>query len=230
VVVDLGLTGKDLIEETGARVKEIAELTYSKQGFNAVKLVVAVPNSSRVANIKDLSGVTIATEYVNITKKYLKENAIDAQVEFSWGATESKPPILADAIVELIDTGRSLKANNLKIIATVLESTTRIITNEKSFSDIWKRQKIETITMLLKSALAAEEFTGLKMNVSQKNLKKIIDCLPTLRKPTISPLAEKNLYAVETIILKTVAKNIIPEVKRLGAEGIVEYPLNKVIY
>lgn len=227
---DIGITGKDWIEESGRQLQEIAELRYSKQGLNAVKVVLAVPESSDIRSIKDLEGKTIATELVKVTKRFLDENNINAKPEFSWGATESKPPYLADAIAELSDSGRSLKANNLRVIATIMESTTRIVANPLSYQDPWKRQKAELFALLLKSALDAEGMVGLKMNVLQKNVQQIIECLPTLRRPTIANLAEEGWCSIESVLPEIEVKSLIPKIRSLGAEGIVEYPLNKIIY
>lgn len=227
---DIGITGKDWIEESGRKLEEIAELRYSKQGLNAVKVVIAVPEASGINTIQDLEGKTIATELVKVTKRFLDENNINAKPEFSWGATESKPPYLADAIAELSDSGRSLKANNLRVIATIMESTTRIVANPLSYQDPWKHQKAELFALLLKSALDAEGMVGLKMNVLQKNIQQIIECLPTLRKPTIANLTEEGWCSIESVLPEIEVKNIIPKIRKLGAEGIVEYPLNKIIY
>mgnify|MGYP001587875615 CR=1 FL=1 len=228
-VLDLGLSGKDWITETKSDVKEIADLVYAKQGLGKVKLVIAVPENSNIKNIKDLKGKRIATELVNITKDYLKKNKVNAEVEFSWGATEVKVPELVDAIAELTETGSSLKANNLKIIGTILESTTRLIANKKSMADKWKKKKIEEIALLLKGALLAEEKVGLKMNVTKKDLNKLLSLLPALKKPTVSELSDKNWVAVEIIIDERIVREIIPKLKQAGAQGIVEYSLNKII-
>ncbi|MDO9574760.1 MAG: ATP phosphoribosyltransferase, partial [Candidatus Contubernalis sp.] len=190
-VLDMGLTGKDWITETKSVVVEVAELVYSKQGLKPIKLVIAVPNDSDIKEVKDLEGKKIATEMVESTRDYLKKHGVNARVEFSWGATEVKPPKLADAIAELTETGRSLVANNLRILDTILESTTRVIANNESFEDPWKRKKIENMVTLLKGALLAEEKVGLKMNVSKDNLAKVISLLPALRKPTISNLNDE---------------------------------------
>lgn len=228
-ILDLGLSGKDWIMETNADVKEIADLVYAKQGLRKVKLVIAVSENSNIKTIKDLKGKRIATELVNVTKQYLKKNKVQASVEFSWGATEVKVPELVDAIAELTETGSSLKSNNLKIIATVLESTTKLIANKKAMENSWKRQKIENIALLLKGALAAEEKVGLKMNIEKKNLKKILSILPALKSPTISELADKNWLALEIIVDEKTVRELIPQLKKFGAKGIVEYPLNKIV-
>jgi ATP phosphoribosyltransferase len=229
-VLDAGLTGKDWIEESGASVKEVAELAYSKQGFTPVRWVLAVPESSRIRTAAGLKGKRIATELVNITKNYLKKHRVKAEVEFSWGATEAKPPELADAIVELIETGSSLRAHNLRIIDTLLTSTTRLVANKESFKNKWKKEKIENLGMLLKGALFAEGKVGLKMNVPENKLKKILSILPAMKAPTISKLSGKGWSAVETIVDERTARDIIPKLKRAGAQGIIGYPLNKVIY
>ncbi len=229
-VLDVGLTGEDWIRERRAKVVEVADLVYAKQGLRAVKWVLAVPNKSTIKSVKDLEGKRIATELVKVTKSYLKKYRVKAEVEFSWGATEAKPPQLADAIVELTETGESLRANNLRIVDTVLESTTRLIANGRAYQDNWKRRKIDNLTLLLKGALLAEEKVGLKMNVAEKNLKRVISTLPAMRNPTISKLSEAGWWAVETVIDEKTARDIIPKLKAAGGEGIIEYGLNKVIY
>ena len=228
-VLDAGLTGKDWILEQEADVYEVAELNYAKGGLRPVKWVIAVPENSKIKNIKDLNGKRIATELVGFTKKYLKSKGIKAEVDFSWGATEVKPPYLADAIVELTETGSSLKANNLRVIETILVSSTRFIANKKSWKDKWKRQKMENIVLLLKGALAAEEKVGLKMNVSEKSLKRVMSLLSSMHSPTISQLSDKGWFALEVMINEKTVRDLIPKLKTAGAEGIVEYPLNKVI-
>ncbi|MBN1822832.1 MAG: ATP phosphoribosyltransferase [Endomicrobiales bacterium] len=229
-VFDAGLTGYDWICESGADVKEVCELIYAKSGFRPVRWVLAAPKDSRIKSVKDLRGKRIATELVNYVRKYLKSRKVKADVEFSWGATEAKAPALVDAIVELTETGSSLRANNLKIVEEVLTSTTRFIANKKAWNDPWKRKKIENIAILLKGALAAEGMVGLKMNVAEKNLEKIKSILPALKKPTVSRLDLKGWVALEVILEEKTVKKILPELKRAGAEGIIEYPLNKVIY
>ncbi len=228
-VLDCGLTGLDWILEQGADVKEIAELNYAKGGLRPVKWVVAVPNDSKIKRLKDLKNKRIATELVNFTKKFLKSHGINAEVDFSWGATEVKPPHLADAIVELTETGASLRANNLRIVETVLISSTRFITNKKAWKDKWKRQKIENIVLLLKGALTAEEKVGLKMNVYKSSLKRVMSLLSAMHSPTISTLSDEGWFALEVMIDEKIVRDIIPKLKSAGAEGIVEYPLNKVI-
>jgi ATP phosphoribosyltransferase len=228
-VLDIGLTGRDWILEQEADVIEVADLVYAKQGLRPVKWVVAVPETSPFEKVEDLKGKRIATELVNVTRKFFKSRNIEVQVEFSWGATEVKPPKLADAIVEVTETGNSLRANNLRIIDLVLESTTKLIANRSAWEDPWKRQKIENIACLLKGALMAEEMVGLKMNINRANLPRILKILPALHTPTISNLQDPDWVAVEVVINEKVAREIIPDLRRAGAQGIVEYPLNKVI-
>jgi len=228
-VLDAGLSGEDWIRETNANVQEMCELTYAKTGFGKVRLVIAVPENSSIKSINDLNGKRIATELVNVTKNYLKKHKIEAAVEFSWGATEVKVPDLVDAISELTETGSSLEANHLRIVDTIMESTTKFMANKKSLVDIWKKQKIENITLLLKGALLAEGNVGLKMNVSKKDLDAVVDLLPALKKPTVSNLYNEESVAVETILDEKIVRDIIPKLKKAGAEGIVEYPLNKIV-
>lgn len=228
-VIDCGITGKDWIIESKARVVEMADLVYSKRGMRPVKWVLAVPISSKIKSVKDLKGKRIATEAVNLTEDYLKRNKVKATVEFSWGATEVKPPRLADAIVEITETGASLEANNLKILDTILESTPRFIMNKKSFKDSWKRKKIEKLALLLKGAINAFGKVGLMMNVRKKDLGKVLRILPALQKPTVSPLSDARWVDVTTIIDEKVVRDLIPKLKEVGATGIVEYPLNKII-
>lgn len=227
--LDCGLTGKDWILEQNADVVEVAELRYAKEGFRPVKWVIAVPVDSKIKTIKDLEGKRIATELVGFTKRYLKQRGIKADVDFSWGATEVKPPYLADAIVELTETGASLRANNLRIVEVMIESTTRFIANKKAWQDKWKRQKMENIALLLKGALAAEEKVGLKMNVPEDSFKKVLSLLSAMHSPTVSPLSDKGWYAIDVVIDERTVRDIIPKLKKAGASGIVEYQLNKVI-
>lgn len=229
-VFDSGLTGHDWICESGAKVKEVCELQYAKSGFRPVRWVLAVPNESKIKSIKDLNGKRVATELLNYTKKYFAKNKVKAQIEFSWGATEAKAGKLVDAIVELTETGSSLRANNLRIVEELLVSTTRLIANNEALKDSWKKEKIENLAILLKGALAAEGMVGLKMNIPFKQLPAIEKILPALRKPTISNLSDGNWVALEVIIEEKIVKKIIPALKRAGAEGIIEYPLNKIIY
>ncbi|RJQ19296.1 MAG: ATP phosphoribosyltransferase [Nitrospiraceae bacterium] len=228
-VLDAGLTGKDWILEQGADVHEVAELNYAKGGLRPVKWVIAVQKDSKIKTVKDLNGKRIATELVSFTKKYLKSQGVRAEVDFSWGATEVKPPYLADAIVELTETGSSLRANNLRVVETILVSSTRFIANRKAWKDRWKMQKMENIVMLLKGALAAEEKVGLKMNVPDKSMKRVMALLSAMHSPTISPLSDKGWYALEVVIDERTVRDIIPKLKSIGASGIIEYPLNKVI-
>ena len=229
-ILDCGITGNDWILENSSNVVRVAELMYAKQSMKPVRWVLAVPEGSKVKTVKDLNGKRIATELVGVTKNYLKKNKVKANIEFSWGATEVKATIGIDAIVEVTETGSSLRANNLREIATVCESTTQLIANRKSWMNPWKRAKIENLSMLLKGAILAEEKVGLKMNVAKKDLKAILAILPALRNPTISNLSDPNWFDVDTIIDEKTAKEMIPELKRAGAQGIIEYPLNKVIY
>jgi ATP phosphoribosyltransferase len=228
-VLDAGISGKDWIMETGADVLEVAELVYAKQGFRPIKLVLAVPEDSEIKHIKDLQGKKIATELVEVTKEFLRSNNIQACVEFSWGATEVKPPALVDAIAELTETGRSLKANNLRVIETILQSTPRFIVNRESWKVDWKKYKIEQMATLLRGALLAEQKVVLKMNVSTENLPKVLSLLPALRKPTISNLHEESWVAVETVIDEKTVRELVYKLKEAGAEGIIEYSLNKII-
>jgi ATP phosphoribosyltransferase len=229
--LDCGITGNDWILENKSDVVRITDLIYAKQSLNKVRWVLAVPEGSKVKSIKGLQGKRIATELVNVTKEYFRKNRVKVDVEFSWGATEVKVNAgLVDAIVELTETGRSLKANKLKEIATLCESTTQFIANKAAYKDNWKRKKMEQITLLLKGAISAEEKVGLKMNVRKANLDKVIERLPALKRPTISCLSEEGWYAIETIIDERIVRVLIPELKKAGAQGIIEYPLNKVIY
>ncbi|WP_218025515.1 ATP phosphoribosyltransferase [Capsulimonas corticalis] len=229
-VLDVGLTGHDNVIESEADVYEVSELIYSKATSRPYRWVLAVPNNSPISGPKDLQGKRIATELVNVTKRYLEKHGVTAHVEFSWGATEVKVPDLVDAIVEGTETGSTLAAHGLKIVDTLLESTTRLVANKESWQDDWKQRKIENIALLLQGALDAETLVGLKMNVSKENLDAVIKLLSSLRKPTISPLEEDGWVALETIIPEKTVRHIVPELRRNGAQGLVEYPLNKVIY
>lgn len=228
-VLDAGLTGKDWVLEQGADIKEVAELNYAKGGLRPVRWVIAVPNDSRIKKVEHLNGKRIATELAGFTKKYLKSRGIKADVDFSWGATEVKPPHLADAIVELTETGSSLKANNLRVIETILESSTRFIANRTAWKNSWKKVKMQNIVLLLQGALAAEEKVGLKMNVPEKSLKRVMSLLSSLHSPTLSELSDTGWYALEVVIDEKIVRDIIPKLKSVNAEGIIEYPLNKVI-
>lgn len=228
-ILDMGITGLDWVMEQDAKVAELARLRYGKVGFRGVRWVVAVPMDSSIRTVEDLKGKKIATELVGFTKRFLKKRGIEASVEFSWGATEVKPPLLADAIIEVTETGASIKANNLRIVDTILESETVLVANRDAMRDEWKKRKMENIVMLLKAALVAEEKVGLKMNVPRKKLEKVTGILPSLHTPTVANLSDEGWVAIEVIIDEKVVRDIIPALKRAGAQGIVEYPLNKVI-
>ncbi len=228
-VFDVGLTGLDWILETDADVHEVCELAYSKRTIRPVRWVVAVPKDSPIQKVEDLQGKRVATEIVNLTRKFLAERGVNAQVEFSWGATEVKAPTLVDAIVEATETGSSLRANGLRIVDTVLVSTTRLIANRQSWQDPWKRQKIENLALLLKGAIAAEGRVGLKMNVPRNKVEMISTFLPSMKNPTISPLSDPDWVALEIVVEEALVRQLIPQLKRAGAQDIIEYPLNKVI-
>ncbi len=228
-ILDAGITGYDWIFETQANVHEIGELMFSKVSRRPVRWVLCVPNESPVQTVKDLQGKRIATEAVGLTKAYLAKHGVTAAVEFSWGATEVKPPLLADAIVEVTETGSSLRANNLRIVDEVLQSTTRFIANKASFADPAKRRKLENIALMLRSCLAAETKVGLMMNVPRNQLAAVINELPALQKPTVSPLSDPEWVDVNTIVDESYVRNIIPQLKAAGARGIVEYPISKII-
>ncbi len=228
-VLDAGLTGRDWVEENEAKVENVADLIYAKQSFGKVRWVLAVPESSPVQSVKDLEGKVIATELVAATRRYLERNGVTAKVEFSWGATEVKPPTLADAIVEVTETGSSLRANNLRIVETVLESNTQLIANTGAWKDAAKRRKLEDIRMLLQGAINALGKVGLMLNVERGNLERVLSVLPALKRPTISTLSEDGWLAVNTILDESTVRTIIPRLKEAGAQGIVEYPLNKII-
>jgi len=227
--LDAGLSGWDWVIETEADVESVCDLVYSKATNQAARWVLAVASDSAIRSPQDLQGKRIATEVVNVTRKYLGERGVTADVEFSWGATEVKVPELVDAICELTETGDSLRANNLRILDTVLETNTKLIANRTAWGDPWKRGKIETLSMLLQGALLGEQKVGLKMNVARAVLDGVLALLPALRQPTISPLHNQDWVAVETVLDEKAARDLIPELRRAGAEGIVEYPLNKVI-
>lgn len=228
--LDCGITGHDWVQENDSNVHEVGEFLFSKATRQPARWVLAVPEESSIRSVKDLKGKRIATEVVNLTKKYLRKHGVKAHVEFSWGATEVKAHELVDAIVEITETGSSLRANKLRIVDTLLVSTPRLIVNRKAWKDRWKREKIETLALLLKGALEAEAKVGLKMNIAEKNLRSLLDSLPALRNPTISSLSQSGWVAVETIIDEHVVRELIPKLKAAGAEGIIEYPLNKVVY
>jgi len=227
---DCGLTGYDWVVENNADVVEVCDLVYSRASRRKSRWVLAVPEASDIHSAKDLDGKRVATEVVNIANKFFAEHGVKADVEFSWGATEVKVPDLVDAIIDLTETGNSLRANKLRIVDTLLETNTKLIANKKSWEDPEKRKKIEQIALLLTSALEADAKVGLKLNIEKANLDQLLKDLPALRNPTISTLTDENWVAVETIIDETVVRDIIPALKDLGAEGIIEYPLNKVVY
>ena len=228
-ILDVGLTGFDWIQETGGDVVEVAELVYGKIGRNPLRWVVAVPEESPIQSVNDLRGKRIATEAVNMTKRYLEKYGVDALVEFSWGATEVKPPRLADAIVEITETGSSLRANHLRIIDTVCTTTTRLIANKTAWQDGFKKKKIERIALLLQSVLTAEKQVGLMMNVRRKDMEAVVKILPALQNPTVSPLLDEEWVALNTVVEERVVREIIPELLNAGAHGIIEYSLNKVV-
>ena len=228
-VLDAGLTGRDWVEESEARVQKVADLIYAKQSFGKVRWVLAVPEGSEFRSVKDLEGKVIATELVAATRRYLASHGVKAKVEFSWGATEVKPPVLADAIVEVTETGSSLRANNLRIIETVLESNTQLIANVTSWEDAWKRRKLEDMRMLLDGAINALGKVGLMLNVQKTCLTAVLAVLPALKKPTVSHLSDEEWLAVNTILDESTVRVIIPRLKEAGAQGIVEYPLNKIV-
>jgi ATP phosphoribosyltransferase len=227
--LDCGLTGYDWILENDAKVVELAELIFSKVSRKPVRWVLAVPDDSPIHSVKDLQGKRIATEVVNVTKRWLAQHGVEALVEFSWGATEVKPPKLADAIVEVTETGSSLRANNLRIVCDLLQSTTRFICNQAASVDPWKRQKMDDLILMIQGAMAAEGKVGLMMNVRQADLKAVVKILPALQTPTISSLADSEWVAVNTIIDENTVRHIVPQLKQAGARGIVEYPLSKII-
>ncbi|GAK50051.1 ATP phosphoribosyltransferase [Candidatus Moduliflexus flocculans] len=228
-IMDVGLTGLDWIEENGANVVEVAELVYGKIGRNPLRWVVAVPEDSPIQSVQDLHGKRIATEAVNMTKRYLAKHGVEAQIEFSWGATEVKPPRLADAIVEITETGSSLRANHLRILDTVCVTTTRMIANKTAWQDSFKRSKIERLALLLQSVLAAEKRVGLMMNVKRQDIDRVVKILPALQNPTVSPLLDADWVALNTVVEERIVREIIPELLNAGAHGIIEYSLNKVV-
>ena len=227
--LDCGLTGYDWILENEAKVVELAELVFSKVSRRPVRWVLAVPNDSPIQSVKDLQGKRIATEVVGMTRRWLAKHGVEAHVEFSWGATEVKPPRLADAIVDVTETGSSLRANNLRIVAELLQSTTRFIANEKAYADPWKRAKMDDMVLMLQGAMAAEGKVGLMMNVPTANLKAVLAVLPALQNPTISGLSDDKWVALNTILDENTVRHIMPQLKAAGASGIVEYSINKII-
>ncbi len=228
--LDAGITGFDWIQENHSKVHEVGEFIFSKSTRQATRWVLAVPEESEIKTVKDLEGKRIATEVVGMTKRWLKKHGVKADVEFSWGATEVKARELVDAIVDVTETGSSLRANKLRIVDTLLTSTPRLISNHDAWKDSWKRHKIETLALLLRGAIEAEVKVGIKMNVRQDNLPKLLQSLPALRNPTVSSLSLAGWVAVETIADESVVRELIPQLKAAGAEGIIEYPLNKVVY
>jgi ATP phosphoribosyltransferase len=228
--LDCGLTGHDWIIENGSEVEMVCELTFSKASSNPTRWVIAVPEDSNMRTVKDLEGKRIATEAVGLTRRFLEQHGVRAEVEFSWGATEVKVPDLVDAIVDVTETGSSLRANKLRILETIMTSSPQLIVNKEAWAEPWKRAKIERLVLLLTGALNARDKVGLKMNIEEARLEALLKALPALRNPTIAQLATPGWVAVETIIDEKVVREIIPQLKELGAEGIIEYPLNKVVY
>ncbi|MCH1504474.1 ATP phosphoribosyltransferase [bacterium] len=228
--LDCGITGKDWVAENEADVEVLCDLPYSRATSNPTRWVLVVPEDSPIKDVKDLQGKLIATEALNLTRNFLKEHGVEAKLEFSWGATEVKVPDLVDAIVDITETGSSLRANKLRIVATLMESFPQFVANRKAAADPWKRAKMERIVLLLKAALEARDKVGLKMNVSEKQLQSVLDTLPSLRLPTVNHLSQDGWLAIETILEEKVVREIIPDLKAAGAEGIIEYPLNKVVY
>ena len=229
-VLDAGLTGKDWIQENRVEVEEVADLVYSKTSARPVRWVLAVPNDSPIKSVKDLQGKRIATEAVNMTVDYLKKHGVTASVEFSWGATEVKPPKLADAIVEITETGSSLRANNLRIVETLMESNTKFIMNKDAFKDKWKKNKVDRLVLMLKGAMAANQKVGMLMNVPKKSLDAVLKILPPELKPTLANLTDENWVDLTVILEEKLVREIVPDLKSAGAEDIVEFPLNKIIH
>lgn len=228
-VMDAGLTGHDWVQESGVDVVEVAQLPFAKTTRRPVRWVLAVPQDSPIEKVEDLQGKRIATELVNVTSEFLRRAGVQARIEFSWGATEAKPPVLADAIVELTETGSSLAANNLRELVMVLESTPRLIAGKEAWADPWRRKKIEDVALMLQGAMAAEGKVGLMLNARVADLERVIAILPALEKPTVSSLSDKAWVAVNTIVDECVVREIVPKLKDAGARGIVEYPINKII-
>ena len=229
-VLDAGITGKDMIVDNGSQVEEIADLKYSKTSFRPVRWVVAVPEDSEIEKVEDLQGKRIATEAVGLTEKWLRERGLEAQVEFSWGATEVKPPLLADAIVEVTETGSSLRANHLRIVETLMQSTPRLIANSDAYRDAWKRRKVDRLALLLTGAINAQGRVGLMMNVPADKLDDVMRLLPALASPTVSHLADETMLAITTVLEETVVRELIPDLCELGATGLVEFPLSKIVF
>ena len=228
-IFDAGITGFDWVAETGTKVKQVCELIYSKQGFSEARWVLAVPEESKVRRVSDLQGKRVTTELVNVTRKFLAARKVKAEVEFSWGATEAKVPLLFDAMVELTETGASLRAHRLRIVEEVLRTSTRLIASRQAMQDAWKKKKAENLATLLQGALRAQGMVGVKMNVARRDLDNVLAVLPALKKPTISDLADEKYVAVEVVAEEKVVRDLIPELRRAGASGIIEYPLRKVI-
>lgn len=228
--LDAGITGRDWVVENDSDVHEIVELPFSKVTARPTRWVLVVPEDSHIRSVKDLEGKRVATEAVGMARRFFEKAGVNVEVEFSWGATEVKVPDLVDAIIDITETGSSLRANKLRIVETLMESFPVLVANKKAWQDPWKREKLETLALLLKGALNARDLVGLKMNLPEGNLKNLLEALPALRNPTVSPLAQPGWVAVETIIEEKVVREIIPKLKALGAEGIIEYPLNKVVY
>lgn len=228
--LDAGITGRDWVAENNSDVQEIVELPFSKVTSRPTRWVLVVPEDSPIRSVKDLEGKRVATEAVGMARRFFEKAGVKVEVEFSWGATEVKVPDLVDAIIDITETGSSLRANKLRIVETLMESFPVLVANKEAWKDEWKRAKLETLALLLKGALNARDLVGLKMNLPEGNLKNLLEALPALRNPTVSPLAQPGWVAVETIIEEKVVREIIPKLKALGAEGIIEYPLNKVVY
>ncbi len=228
--LDAGITGRDWVAENESDVRELTELSFSKASARPTRWVLVVPEDSPIRDVRDLEGKRVATEAMGMTRRFFERAGVNVELEFSWGATEVKVPDLVDAIIDITETGSSLRANKLRIVETLLESYPVLIVNHSAFEDDWKRAKLETLTLLLKGAINARDLVGLKMNLRESNLKNLLEALPSLRNPTISPLAQSGWVAVETVIEEKIVREIIPRLKALGAEGIIEYPLNKVVY
>ncbi len=226
---DAGITGQDMVAECGARVREVEEFVYARQGFVPVRWVLAVPNGSPIRSLRDLNGKRVATEAVNLAKRFFRSKRVRAKVEFSWGATEAKAPELVDAVVETTETGSSLTANNLRVVAEIMRSATVLIANPRSMADRWKKAKIMEIAMLMRGAMQAEGMVGLKMNVPRDRLARVLSLLPAMKRPTVSPLSDPNWVSLETVIEESAVRKLITALKAAGAQGLVEYPLNKVI-
>lgn len=228
-VLDAGLTGLDWVQETDAQVVSVADLVYSRQSFGKVRWVLAAPENGEIRSVQDLQGKIVATELVNVTKRFLSEKGVEAKVEFSWGATEVKPPVLADAIVDVTETGASLRANHLRIVDTVLQSNTQLIANDSAWNVDWKKAKLNDLKLLLEAAIEAVGKVGLMLNVEAANLADVIQVLPSLKQPTVSNLAQSDWVAVNTVLEESMVRTILPRLKAAGAQGIVEYPLNKIV-